>query len=67
MKIQEWSKDNDPLRVFFVIKFIRKLMNVDRFVAQVTPYSENPITAVFDLRELKKAVEQFNNILHWIK
>lgn len=42
-------------------------MNVDRFVAQVTPYSENPITAVFDLRELKKAVEQFNNILHWIK
>ena len=67
MKTQEWSSANDPLRNFFVIRFIRQLMAVDKFVAQVTPYSESPITAVFDLRGLKKAVEQFNDILHWIK
>jgi len=42
-------------------------MNVDKFIAQVTPYSESPITAVFDVRGLKKAVEQFNDILRWIK
>jgi type VI secretion system protein VasI len=49
------------------IEFIRELMAVDRFVAQVTPYNENPITAVFDVRGLKNAVENFNNTLHWIK
>jgi len=42
-------------------------MKVDRFVAQVTPYNEIPIMSVFDVRGLKKAVEQFNDILHWIK
>jgi len=49
------------------IKFIRRLMEIDRFVAKTTPYNENPTTAVFDIRGLKNAVEQFNDILHWIK
>jgi len=49
------------------IDFIRELIKVDSFVAQVTPYNENPITAVFDTRGLRNAVEQFNDILHWIK
>jgi len=65
-----WSMSTNNQSTFYPkddIKFIRKLIGVDKFVAQVTPYSENPITAVFDLRGLKKAVEQFNDILHWIK
>lgn len=49
------------------IKFIRELMRVDRFVAKTTPYNENPTTAVFDTRGLRNAVEQFNDILHWIE
>jgi len=49
------------------IEFIRELMKVDRFVAKTTPYNENPTTAVFDTRGLRNAVEQFNDILHWIK
>jgi type VI secretion system protein VasI len=36
-------------------------------VAQVTPYNENPITAIFDVRGLKKAIEPYNDILHWIE
>ena len=65
-----WSMSTNNQSTFYPkddIKFIRKLIGADKFVAQVTPYSENPITAVFDLRGLKKAVEQFNDILHWIK
>ena len=65
-----WSMSTNNQSTFYPkgdIKFIRKLIGVDKFVAQVTPYSENPITAVFDLRGLKKAVEQFNDILHWIQ
>jgi len=37
-------------------------MKVDRFVGQVTP-----LMSVFDVRGLKNVVEQFNDILHWIK
>jgi len=67
---QTWSLSTDSQATFYPkdgIKFIQKLMNVDKFIAQVTPYSESPITAVFDVRGLKKAVEQFNDILRWIK
>ena len=49
------------------IKFIRGLMEVDRFVAKIRSYNENPSTAVFDVRGLKNAVEEFNDTLGWIK
>ena len=49
------------------IKFIRRLMQFDSFVAKVAPHSENPVTAVFDLSGLENAVGQFNDILHWIE
>lgn len=49
------------------IRFIQKLMTVNQFIARVTPYNEGPTTAVFDVRELRNAVEQFNETLHWIK
>ncbi|MBA3061768.1 MAG: hypothetical protein FP833_02210 [Atribacteria sp.] len=67
---QTWSLSTDSQGTFYpkdATKFIQKLMEIDSFVAQVTPYNENPITAVFDVRGLKNAVEQFNDILHWIK
>lgn len=38
--------------------FVKKLMTVDRFVAQVTPYNENPITAVFDLTGIEHVGQQ---------
>jgi hypothetical protein len=65
-----WSLSTDKKGTFFhgdVIKLIRKLFEANRFVAQVTPYNESPITAIFDIRGLKNAVEPFNNILHWIE
>jgi|AntAceMinimDraft_9_1070365.scaffolds.fasta_scaffold32210_2 type VI secretion system protein VasI len=49
------------------IKFIGRLMQFDSFVAKVAPYSENPVTAVFDVRGLKAAVEPYNGILNWVK
>jgi hypothetical protein len=42
-------------------------MDTDRFVAQLKSRDKMTLTAVFDVRGLKKAVEQFNDILHWIK
>ncbi|MFH1899172.1 MAG: hypothetical protein ABIJ82_01715, partial [Patescibacteria group bacterium] len=49
------------------IKFIRKLMDNDGFVAQLKSRDKMTLTAVFDTRGLRNAVEQFNDILHWIK
>lgn len=65
-----WGLSTDKKGTFFrgdVIKLIRKLFEVNRFVAQVTPYNENPITAVFDVRGLRNAVEQFNDTLQWVE
>ena len=36
---------------------LTELMNADRFIAQTTPYNENPVTAVFDLTGLSQAIE----------
>jgi len=47
------------------IKFIQRLMEADRFVVQVTPYRSGPVTVTFDVRGLKNAVKQFNNVLPW--
>ncbi|MBU4349530.1 hypothetical protein KJ599_04340, partial [bacterium] len=49
------------------IKFIRKLMDNDRFVAQLKSRDKMTLTAEFDTRGLRNAIEQFNDILHWIK
>ena len=49
------------------IKFIIKLMDTDRFVAQLKSRDKMTLTAVFDVRGLKNAVEQFDDTLHWIK
>lgn len=65
-----WGGSTDYKATFYPgnsVEFIRKLMNTDKLVAQATPYFENPITAIFDIRGLKDAIEQFNDTLHWIK
>jgi len=49
------------------IKFIRNLMDNDRFIAQIKGKNKMDLTAVFDVKGLKKAIEPCNDILHWIK
>jgi len=49
------------------IKFIEKLMNADRFVAELRSYSKMNLTAIFDVRGLKDAIGQFNDTLQWVE
>ena len=63
--VKPWSLLNIPSSKN-TIKFIRELFEVDRFVVKATPYNESPITAIFDVRGLRDAVEQFDE-LNWIK
>jgi len=48
-------------------KFIRKLIDTDRFVAEVKGIYKTKLTAIFDVRGFKNAVRQFNDILGWIE
>lgn len=78
-KTDYWGRSTDYRATFYAtgflptpktkstIKFIQKLMEIDSFTIRVTPYNEAPSTAVFDTRGLRNAVEQFNDILHWIE
>ncbi len=58
-----WGISTDSQATFFpgnagfVNAFLRDLRNVDQFVAQITPYSESPITAIFDLEGIQVAAD----------
>lgn len=45
--------------------FIARLLTVEKLVLQVTPYSETPVTAVFDVRGLQETAEPYNDIHGW--
>ncbi|MGU3237515.1 hypothetical protein FA893_07430 [Photobacterium damselae subsp. piscicida] len=47
------------------IPFIKKMMKSNKMVAQVTPYNENPVTAVFDTKGLNAAIFSLRETCHW--
>ena len=47
------------------VDFLKKLLVVDSFVAQVTPYSASPITAIFDIRGLSNAIKPLQETCSW--
>jgi len=66
--ILEWSLSTTSKATFYPMDslfFIKKIFNAERLVAQVTPYSESPITAIFDIRGFRKAYEPYKDILKW--
>lgn len=57
---KEWSLSTNSQATFYPgndAKWIRRLTRSGRLVAQVTPYNENPVTAVFELAGLSTAIE----------
>lgn len=65
---KEWHLSTNSQATFYpreTISFIREMMKADKLVAQVTPYNENPVTAVFDTAGLRKAIEPLRETCHW--
>jgi type VI secretion system protein VasI len=65
---QQWSVSTDKNSSFVpgdAIKFIKKLATVNHLVAQVTPYSESPVTAVFDTSALTDTVGLLATTCGW--
>lgn len=44
---------------------IKKMLDSKKYVAQVTPYSENPITAVFETDGLGNAIKELRETCSW--
>jgi type VI secretion system protein VasI len=63
-----WDLSTDSKATFYPgnhIALIKSLLAADRFVAQVTPYSESPVTAVFDLTGLSNAIKPLQEACGW--
>lgn len=63
-----WSLSSDSQSSFYrdnPIFFTKSLFEADKFVAQTTPYNENPLTAIFDIRGLQKAAAPLIETCNW--
>ena len=65
----KWTVSSDNTATFPFdfdhLALIRKLLEVDTVVFQMTPYSENPITAVFNVQGLKEIIDPYSDELGW--
>jgi len=65
-----WTSSTDKTATFYqgeVIEFIKKLSSSKKFVAQLTPYMESPITAIFDLTGIDKVTRYVKETCEWDK
>ena len=64
------SLSTDNQATFFpsrtVVGMIQRLMDADQFVVRITPYSANPITAVFDIRGLRAEANARPDLAGWL-
>ena len=63
-----WSLSTDKKATFHpkgTIRFLLKMMESDKFLAQITPYSENPITAIFNTAGMKEAIKPLRETCEW--
>ena len=56
---QRWSLSTDNQATFHSnpIPFLKKMLQSTKLVAQVTPYNENPVTAIFNTTGLENAIK----------
>lgn len=59
---EAWANSTNNQATFYqgdTLALVRRLAGASRYVAQVTPYDESPITAVFDIGGLQTALTTF--------
>lgn len=65
---KNWSLSTDKQATFYprgIITFIKEMMGANKLVAQVTPYNESPVTAVFDTTGLENAIKPLRETCGW--
>lgn len=65
---REWSLSTTSKATFYpgnTLELVRKILDNEKLVLQCTPYSSNPVTAIFDVRGLKQEAEAYKADLGW--
>ncbi len=65
---KSWFLSTDSQASFYpdnTIVLVKQMMKSDHFVAQVTPFEADPITAVFDTAGLSNAIKPLRETCHW--
>ena len=65
---KNWSLSTDSQATFYptgTINFIKEMMDSNKLVAQVTPYNESPVTAIFDTTGLSNAIKPLRETCSW--
>ena len=62
-----WAMSTDNQATFHKepIAFLKKMTKSDKLVAQITPYNENPVTALFDTSGLNNALKPLRETCNW--
>lgn len=62
-----WDMSTDSQATFHpgAISFLKEMLRSTKMVAQVTPYNENPVTAVFDTTGLANAIKPLRETCGW--
>lgn len=59
------STDNETTFHPQPIPFIKSLLASDKLILQVTPYSESPVTVIFDLTNLSESIKPVRDTCKW--
>ncbi|MFC3033322.1 type VI secretion system-associated protein TagO [Pseudoalteromonas fenneropenaei] len=64
---QRWSMSSDKKATFHnaPIPFLKEMLTSSKLVAQVTPYNESPVTAIFDTSGLENAIIPLRETCNW--
>tara|TARA_R110002110_G_scaffold301156_1_gene515216 strand:- start:180979 stop:181590 length:612 start_codon:yes stop_codon:yes gene_type:complete len=62
-----WALSTDSQATFFnnPQDLLEQMLGEERLVTQVTPYNENPVTAIFDIRGLENAITPLRETCNW--
>lgn len=64
---ETWSISSDNKASFSQnsIQLLKRMLDNDKFIAQVTPYGDNPITAIFDTTGISNALKPIRETCNW--
>ncbi|MGJ8647282.1 MAG: type VI secretion system-associated protein TagO [Marinomonas colpomeniae] len=64
---ERWSLSTDKKATFHrkAIPFLKEMLTSTKLVAQVTPYNESPVTAIFDTSGLENAIKPLRETCSW--
>ncbi len=65
---KEWNISTDSQGSFYpykTISFLKRMMKANKLLAQVTPYNENPVTAIFNTTGMSNAIKPLRETCGW--